>query len=72
MINVEVVLRHFHQSRYRSSLLWFFYGGMHLASWLLALREYGGYDDLCGSGRLSVKPYVHGRTGLYFTQVCLG
>jgi hypothetical protein len=24
--NVEVVLRHFHQSRYRSSLLWFFCG----------------------------------------------
>jgi hypothetical protein len=42
-------------------LLW----GMPLASWLLALGERGGHDDLCDSGRLSVIPYVHGRTKLY-------
>jgi hypothetical protein len=39
--------------------------GMPLASWLLALG--GGYDNLCGSDRLSVIPYVHERTELYYT-----
>jgi hypothetical protein len=48
-------------------LLW----GRHLASWLLALGERGGHDDLCGSGRLSVIPYVQGRTELYCAQVYL-
>jgi hypothetical protein len=43
----------------------------HLASWLLALGEHGGHDNLCGSGRLSVIPYVHGRTELYCAQICL-
>jgi hypothetical protein len=41
-------------------LLW----GMPLASWLLALGERGGHGDLRGSGRLSVIPYVNGRTEL--------
>jgi hypothetical protein len=45
--------------------------GRHLASWLLALGERGGHDDLRGSGRLSVIPYVHGRTELYYAQACL-
>jgi hypothetical protein len=31
-----------------------------LVSWLLAMREYGGYEDLRVSGRRSVIPYVHG------------
>jgi hypothetical protein len=31
-----------------------------LVSWLLAMREYGGHEDLRGSGRQSVIPYVHG------------
>jgi hypothetical protein len=31
-----------------------------LVSWLLAMREYGGHEDLRGSGRRSVIPYVHG------------
>jgi hypothetical protein len=31
-----------------------------LVSWLLAMREYGGYEDLRGSDRRSVIPYVHG------------
>jgi hypothetical protein len=48
-------------------LLW----GMPLAFWLLALGERGGHGDLCGSGRLSVIPYVHGRTELYCAQACL-
>jgi hypothetical protein len=42
-----------------------------LASWLLALVERGGLDDLRGSSRLSVIPYVHGRTELYCAQACL-
>jgi hypothetical protein len=42
--------------------------GRSLASWLLALGERGGHDDLCGSGRLSVIPYVHGRIELYYAQ----
>jgi hypothetical protein len=48
-------------------LLW----GMSLASWLLALGERGGHDDLHGSGRLSVIPYIHRRTELYCAQACL-
>jgi hypothetical protein len=36
-----------------------------LVSWLLAMREYGGREDLHGSGRRSVIPYVHGRNELY-------
>jgi hypothetical protein len=42
-------------------LLW----GRPLASWLLAIGERGGHDDLRGSGRRSVIPYVHGGTELY-------
>jgi hypothetical protein len=71
MVVVEVVLRHFYQSRYGSSPLWFFLWGMPLASWLLALGERGGHDDLCGSDRLSVIPHVHRRTELYCAQACL-
>jgi hypothetical protein len=48
-------------------LLW----GRPLASWLLALGERGGHDDLRGSGCLSLIPYVHGRTELYCAQACL-
>jgi hypothetical protein len=49
----------------------FFLWGRSLTSWLLALSERGGHDDLGGSGRLSVIPYVYGRTELYCAQVCL-
>jgi hypothetical protein len=42
-----------------------------LVSWSLALGECGGHDDLRGSGRLSVTPYVHGKTELYCAQACL-
>jgi hypothetical protein len=31
-----------------------------LVSWSLAMDKRGGYDDLRGSGRQSVIPYVHG------------
>jgi hypothetical protein len=48
-------------------LLW----GRSLASWLLALGERGGHDNLPGSVRLSVIPYVHRITELYCAQVCL-
>jgi hypothetical protein len=36
-----------------------------LFSWSLAMDECGGHKDLCGLGRRSVIPYVHGRTELY-------
>jgi hypothetical protein len=45
--------------------------GRLLASWVLALGERNGHGDLRGSDRLSVIPYVHGRTELYCAQVCL-
>jgi hypothetical protein len=48
-------------------LLW----GRPLASWLLALGERSGYEDLRDSGRISVILYVHGRTELYCAQACL-
>jgi hypothetical protein len=36
-----------------------FVGGAQIAD-ELAIREYGGHQDLRGSGRRSVIPYVHG------------
>jgi hypothetical protein len=48
-------------------LLW----GRHLASWLLALGERSGHEDLGGSDRLSIIPYVYGRTELYYAQAYL-
>jgi hypothetical protein len=49
-------------------LLW----GMALASWSLAMDERGGHQDLRGSGRRRVIPYVHRRTELYCTSLpCL-
>jgi hypothetical protein len=39
---------------------------------LLAIDERGGHEDLRGSGRQSVIPYVHGRIGLYCSSMpCL-
>jgi hypothetical protein len=57
---VEVVLRHFHRCRYRSSIAVVLLLEWALVSWLLAMRKYGGHEDLRGSGRQSVIPYVHG------------
>jgi hypothetical protein len=43
-----------------------------LFSWSLAMDEYDGYRDLCGSGRRSVIPYVHRKTELYYSSLsCL-
>jgi hypothetical protein len=42
-----------------------------LVSWSLAMDERSGHEDLRGSDRRSVIPYVHGRTELYCTQACL-
>jgi hypothetical protein len=70
LVAVEVVLRHFHRScsgAARCGFLW----GRHLASWLLALGERSGHEDLGGSDRLSVIPYVYGRTELYCAQAYL-
>jgi hypothetical protein len=60
MVGVEVVLRHFHRCRYRSSTAVVLLLEGALVSWLLAMREYGGHKDLRGSGHRSVIPYVHG------------
>jgi hypothetical protein len=32
----------------------------------LAMEEHSGDEDLCGSGRRSVIPYVHGRISVLF------
>jgi hypothetical protein len=40
-----------------------------LISWSLAIDERGGHKNLCGSGRRSVIPYVHGRTELYYSSL---
>jgi hypothetical protein len=40
-----------------------------LVSWSLAMDERGGHEDLRGSGRRSVIPYVHGRTELYCSSL---
>jgi hypothetical protein len=37
-----------------------------LVSWSSAIDEHG---DLCGSGRRSVIPYVHGRMELYCSSL---
>jgi hypothetical protein len=43
-----------------------------LVSWSLAMDECGGHEDLRGSGRRSVIPYVHGRTEFYCSSLpCL-
>jgi hypothetical protein len=68
---VEVVFVTFLWESLQESFVMVLLCGMSLASWLLALRECGGYDDLRGSDRLSVIPYVHGRTELYCAQACL-
>jgi hypothetical protein len=60
IIGVEVVLRHFHRCRYRSITAVVLLLEGALVSWLLAMRKYGGHEDLRGSGRRSVIPYVHG------------
>jgi hypothetical protein len=40
-----------------------------LVSWSLAMDERGGHEDLRGSGRRSVIPYVYGRTELYCSSM---
>jgi hypothetical protein len=43
-----------------------------LISWLLAMDERGGNQDLYGLDRQSVIPYIHKRTGLYCSSMpCL-
>jgi hypothetical protein len=45
---------------------------MTLVSWSLAMNEHGGYEDLRGLSRRSALPYIHGRTGLYCSNMsCL-
>jgi hypothetical protein len=56
----EVVLRHFHRhrspraARCGSS----FWSGLRSHK-VMIMKEYGGHENLCGSGRQSVIPYVH-------------
>jgi hypothetical protein len=40
-----------------------------LVSWSLDIDECGGHADLRGSGRRSVKPYVHERMELYCSSL---
>jgi hypothetical protein len=42
-----------------------------LVSWSLAMDECGGHEDLCGSGRQSIIPYVYVRTELYCSSLAL-
>jgi hypothetical protein len=67
---VEVVLRHFHRSRSRAAHCGSF-AGKTFNLLVVALGERGGHGDLRGSGRLSVIPYIHGKTELYCAQVYL-
>jgi hypothetical protein len=46
-------------------LLW----GRPSASWLLGIAEHSGHQGLCGLGRHSIIPYVHGRTMLYCSSL---
>jgi hypothetical protein len=69
--NVEVVLRHFHRSCYRSSPTVVLLLEMVLVSWSLAVDERGGHKVLRGSGRRSVIPYVHRKTELYCSRLVL-
>jgi hypothetical protein len=57
---VEVILRYFHRCRYRSSTAVVLLLEGHRSRGELAIREYGGHEDLRGSGRRSVILYVHG------------
>jgi hypothetical protein len=38
-------------------------------SWLIAVDERGGHEDLHGSGRRSGIPNIHGRTELYCSSL---
>jgi hypothetical protein len=40
-----------------------------VVSWSLAMDERDGHEDLCGSGRRIVIPYVHKRTELYYSSL---
>jgi hypothetical protein len=42
-----------------------------LVSWSLAMDERSGHQDLRGSGRWSVTPYVHGKIELYCSSLAL-
>jgi hypothetical protein len=42
-----------------------------LVSWSLAIDERGGHEGLHGSGRRSVIPYVHRRTGVVLLKPAL-
>jgi hypothetical protein len=40
-------------------------------SWLLAMDEHGGHEDLRGSDRRSVITYAHGRIGVVLLKLAL-
>jgi hypothetical protein len=61
--NVEVVLRHFHRYCYKGSLtVVLCWSGLKPLGH--AMDEYGEHQDLCGFGRRSIIPYIHGRMGV--------
>jgi hypothetical protein len=57
---VEVVLRYFHRCRYWNSTVVVLLLEGHRLLGELAIREYGVHENLRGSGRRSVIPYIHG------------
>jgi hypothetical protein len=59
VVTVEVVLRHFYWCRHWSSIVVVLLLEGLKSHKVLVIREYGGYEGLCGSGRRSVTPYVH-------------
>jgi hypothetical protein len=67
---VKLVLRHFQRSHSRAACCGSFAGNA-FSLLVVALAEHDGHEDLPDSGRLSVIPYVHGKTELYCAQACL-
>jgi hypothetical protein len=64
----EVVLRHFTGVAQEQHVVVLLLKG-DLISWLLAMNERGGHEDLRGLGHRSVIPYVYGRTDLYYLSM---
>jgi hypothetical protein len=59
VVLIEVVLRYFYRCRYWSSTAVVLLLEGHRLLGELAIREYGGHEDLRGSDHRSVIPYVH-------------
>jgi hypothetical protein len=71
VLNVEVVLRHFHRSCSQEQSAVVLLLGRALDSRSLAMDELGEHEDLCGSGHWSVIPHIHRRMVLYCSSLAL-